>query len=420
MRKISILVMSSFLLFYCFCFDAVSTQEASLQDFSYPAEWEPHDAIWLGFRTIDEGIVHEPLLQQIITSLAPHVRVKVLVEDISLLPEGPTYFSRIGVDPMRIDIVVQDPVDFWIRDPGPLFLVNPAGKLAVADFLFSNYADVGPGLFTPKAIAHGGIDTAIARRLGAGIIPSRAILEGGAFEVNGRGTILLSEMTKKRNPHLTTRELELEICKTLGQKKVIWLKEGLAEDPRGLARITKRYWGRGTGGHVDEFVRFVSEHTVLLAWPSTEDHSTEERPIGIIDSIRMAENHRLLAGATTQDGKTLDIIHFPVPDLLVRPLRISSEEISSFQQQDSSLKIGDVLMMTAAASYLNYVITNDVILMPAYWHEGLPDHVRKKDAQARSILEKYFPNRAIIQLDPSSLNFLGGGMHCITMQQPQI
>jgi agmatine deiminase len=116
----------------------------------------------------------------------------------------------------------------------------------------------------------------------------------------------------------------------------------------------------------------------------------------------------------------LKIVHFPVPEPIVTPHTISSDEITFFQQQDPALLAGDVVLMTATASYLNYVISNGVIIMPAYWREGQPEQVRLKDELARSIMEHYFPNRLVIQLDPTSLNLLGGGMHCITMQQPMI
>ncbi len=117
--------------------------------YTYPAEWQPHDAIWIGFRTASEGIVHEPLLQQMLKALSHHVPVKIVVEDRSLLPEGKSYFSLIGLDPSAFTIIEQDPVDFWFRDPGPLFLVKDKHHLGVADFLFSNYQNVVPHLFSP-------------------------------------------------------------------------------------------------------------------------------------------------------------------------------------------------------------------------------------------------------------------------------
>jgi len=320
--------------------------------------------MWIGFRTLAEGNGHELLLQQIVKSLVPHVRVKVIVEEQGLLPEGKAYFSALGLNSADLDLVVQKPTHFWFRDPGPLFLVNQAGQLAVGDFQNSNYANVAPAQFSPLALAYEKIDETVARQLELATIPSRAVLEGGAFEVNGQGTILLSAVTAERNPGLTRGELEAEILRTLGQRKVVWLKDGLAEDPSGFSRISGDYWGIGTGGHTDEFVRFVDDRTLLLAWPSPE------------------------------------------------------QEIAVFRRQDPLLKTGDMVLLTATTSYLNYVMTNDVILLPAYWQEGRPLSTRKKDQQARAIMASYFPGRQIIQLDPTTLNFMGGGMHCITQQQP--
>ena len=385
--------------------------------FTYPAEWQPHDAMWIGFRTLAEGNSHDLLLQQVVKSLVSHVRVKVIVEEQNLLPEGKAYFSALGLNPSDFDLVVQKPTHFWFRDPGPLFLINHTGQLAVGDFQNSNYANVAPTHFSQLALAYEKIDKTVARQLGLETIPSRAVLEGGAFEVNGQGTILLSAVTAKRNPEFTRGDLETEILRTLGQRKVVWLKDGLAEDPSGFSRIVGNYWGVGTGGHTDEFVRFVDSSTLLLAWPDAEDQASGN-PLARINARRMAENQALLRQATDQDGQPFEVIHFPVPDLLVRPYQIPEAEIEVFRQQDPLLKIGDTVLLTAATSYLNYVITNDVILLPAYWQQGRPVSMKKKDRQARAIMERYFPKREIIQLDPTTLNFLGGGMHCITQQQP--
>ncbi len=385
--------------------------------FTYPAEWAAHDAMWIGFRTLAEGNGHDLLLQQVVKSLAPHVRVKVIVEEESLLPEGKAYFSALGLNPADFDLVTQKPTHFWFRDPGPLFLVNHTGQLAVGDFQNSNYANVAPVNFSPLALAYEKIDETVARQLGLATVPSRAVLEGGAFEVNGQGTILLSAVTAERNPGLTRGDLEAEILGTLGQRKIVWLKDGMAEDPSGFSRITGDYWGVGTGGHTDEFVRFVDGRTLLLAWPSAEDLAGGN-PLARINARRMAENQALLRQATDQDGRPFEVVHFPVPDLLIKPYRIPEQEIAVFRRQNPLLKTGDRVLLTATTSYLNYVMTNDVILLPAYWQEGRPLSTRRKDRQARAIMARFFPERKIIQLDPTTLNFMGGGMHCITQQQP--
>jgi agmatine deiminase len=226
----------------------ISGTAASGSGLAYPAEWATHRAVWLGFRTYGEGFTHEAILKEMIAALAPHAPVKLVVEDPELFPEGDPYFTALGVDPGRVEVVYLSPADFWFRDPGPLFLVDGDGGTAVADFQFTDYANVDPALASPKALGLGGIDRSVASRLDLPVRESILTLEGGAFEVNGRGTILLSRRTEERNPHLSRPQIEAEIRRTLGQRNLIWLGRGLAQDPPGFSRITGRYWGWGTGG----------------------------------------------------------------------------------------------------------------------------------------------------------------------------
>ena len=92
------------------------------------------------------------------------------------------------------------------------------------------------------------------------------IMQHLAFIIE-KGTIILVEaVTLARNRHLTKQEIERDILHTLGQKKIIWLKEGLAEDPHQVKNLIGNYYGFGTGGHVDEFCRFTNDSTILLCW----------------------------------------------------------------------------------------------------------------------------------------------------------
>jgi agmatine deiminase len=243
----------------------------------------------------------------------------------------------------------------------------------VADFLYSNYANVHPDSVSPKAIAHERIDEEVARRLGVPAVPSRVVMEGGSLEVNGRGTLILSELTRRRNPHLTAEQIEEDLKRTLGQRHVIWLKEGLAEDPQNLQRITGRFYGFGTGGHVDEFVRFVNDTTLLLAWVDEAERDTH--PIHMINY--------------------------------------------AFREHDPTLVVGDTIQRVAAASYLNYVVTNGLVLLPKYWRPGMSSGQAEKDEEMRELFASLFPDREVVQIDVLALNYSGGGMHCLTQQQPR-
>jgi agmatine deiminase len=380
----------------------------------YPAEWEPHEAIWLGFRSHEES--HDSVTIPMLRALTRHVDVRLVVEDESLIPDGIGFLVLEGVDTSRVRVFLQSPTDIWFRDPGPVFLRYGEG-LAVADFLYSNYANVHPDSVSPKAIAHERIDEDVARRLGVPAVPSRVVMEGGSLEVNGRGTLILSELTRRRNPHLTAEQIEEDLKRTLGQRHVIWLKEGLAEDPQHLQRITGRFYGFGTGGHVDEFVRFVNDTTLLLAWVDEAERDTH--PIHMINYDRMMENLEILRRSTDQDGRPLRILRVPLPDVQSSPRTMTADRLPRFREHDPTLVVGDTIQRVAAASYLNYVVTNGLVLLPKYWRPGMSSGQAEKDEAVRELFASLFPVREVVQIDVLALNYSGGGMHCLTQQQPR-
>lgn len=384
---------------------------------TYPAEWEPHEAIWLGFRSRESGRRHDSVTIPMLRALARHVDVRLVVEGNDLVPEGLGFLARQGVDTSRVRIFVQSPTDVWFRDPGAIFL-RSGPALAVADFRYSNYSNVPPVAFSDKAIAQGKIDEDVARRLGLPTVRSRVVLEGGSIAVNGKGTLILSELTRRRNPQLGRTEIEEEMKRTLGQRQVIWLKEGLAEDPQNLQRITGNYYGYGTGGHVDEFVSFASAGTILLAW--VDEKERDANPINAINYRRMSENFEILSRARDQDGKPFRIVRVPLPDLQTEAEVIGKSRLAHFRKYDPSLKIGDTIHWVAAASYLNYVVTNGLVLIPKYWRPGMPLSQREKDDKVRRLFESLFPGREIVQVDVLALNREGGGMHCLIQQEPAV
>lgn len=381
----------------------------------YPAQWEPHEAIWLGFRTREQSL--DSITIPMLRALTRHVDVRLVVETDRLIPDGIGFLSREGVDTSRVRVFIQSPTDIWYRDPGPIFL-RRGGELLVADFLYSNYANVPPDSISRKAIAHERIDEDVAHRLGVPAVPSRVVLEGGSIEVNGRGSLILSELTRRRNPHLSRKEIEEDLERTLGQRHVIWLKEGAAEDPNNLQRIAGSYYGYGTGGHTDEFVRFVNDSTVLLAW--VDESEREANPINSINYDRMSENFDILSRSTDQDGRPLRIIRVPVPDLQLEIRELDGRRLARYQPHDTSLVLGDTILQVAAASYLNFVVTNGLVLIPKYWHEGRAASLREKDEQVRRLFASLFPGREIVQVDVTAANREGGGMHCLVQEQPRL
>ena len=175
------------------------------------------------------------------------------------------------------------------------------------------------------------------------------------------------------------------------------------------------------GGHTDEFVRFVDEDTVLLAEVTSAEAALD--PIAAEARSRLEAARAIIDAATTHEGNNIEIIRVPAADLLYKqmgPGDSTYDYITSLTFDDSStIATGAPVTTVLATSYMNYVIANDVILMPAYWKTGRPASILTKDNQMEAALEAAFPTRTVVRINPEALNAGGGGLHCITQQQPQ-
>ncbi len=356
-----------------------------------PAEWEPHDAVWLGWQD-DEAIQYHPVVVNLIKTLMPHVTVKVAAYSDSLLQVAKNYLYQHQIDTSRIKFYVMPGERYWIRDHGAAFLVNDKGELGVADFVwnrcgypewlkykYDNNKDTIKkylNLRIESIQRTGKVDSLMAAAEGSTIQKTNIIQEGGAIEVNGKGTLILCEATVlDRNQDRSREEIESEFKKVLGVSNIIWLKKGLAEDPlsKGGRFISGKYFSAwGTGGHTDEFVRFANPNTIMLAWVSEEEKNLN--PLNQINYERMSDNFKILEQAKDQNGKPFNIIKVPLPDLIVKKV-IARENIeasdtfdvavSSFKKSEAP-KIGDTLLRVPASSYLNYLVTNGLVILPAY------------------------------------------------------
>ena len=410
------------------------------ETFYMPAEWEPHDAIWLGWE--DTHLFYHPVVTDIINKLTPHVQVKIAASSDSLLQVAKTILFKNGIDSTKVTFYTLAGDRYWIRDHGAAFLVNEKGELGVADFEWSAYGT--PGWIKekydnntdsldkyyirrlPKINRTGRVDSLMAVYEGARIQKVRVKHEGGAIEVNGKGTLILCEATVfQRNPELSKADIETEFKNGLGVTNIIWMKKGLADDPQHFfRRIVDNYVGGGTGGHTDEFVRFANPTTVLLAWVSEEEKDLN--PINKMNYERMKENFEILSQSKDQDGNSLNIIKVPLPDLIVKKViarkYLDSERSNSFDVQPSDFKaseapqLGDTLLRVPAASYMNYLVTNGVVILPSYIQMGSS---KTNEQRVREIFQQQFPGREIIFIDAMPINWQGGGIHCSTQQQPK-
>lgn len=418
------------LLCLCWGLAARAQSPANPARYSMPAEWEQHEAVWVGWE------LFQPFYQSslnVIRELLPHVKVNVVTESAFSAQVAKEYMHLQGIDSSLPVFHVIPHNRIWIRDHGPTFL-NSGNDRAFVDFRWSHYGirdwlritlrDTGQlqRVYENLVKKTGIVDSIIGSGVGAVRLPTKISMEGGSLEVNGKGLMILCEaVVMQRNPGVSKEKLENEFKALFNVEKIIWMKQGLADDPHIIRPITGNYIGMGTGGHTDEFVRFINDSTVLLAW--VDEPEAGLHPVSGINALRMQENLAVLEKSTTVDGRPLKIIRCPLPDPIEKRVRVAQHQrhemddniLDAWLSPSSGFRVGDTVVRVAAASYLNYFVTNGVVLLPRYVHLGSSP---AKEARVRDLMTEAFPGRRIVFVDVLGINYEGGGIHCITQQQP--
>jgi agmatine deiminase len=404
---------------------AITAAIESANTFVMPAEFEPMASMWMAYPVYEnrQGYPSQTVQADMIQALAPHISIDLMVQDETEQQQVESWLAGMQLPPNRVRLHLVPHTDIWIRDMGPIFLKNPDRQMKIADFGFNiwSYADPSSELATIDE----SVDRLVAREQKLPIVRSSLISEGGDREFNGKGTMMVTEAVEfQRNPGMTKAEIEAEFQRVFNIKKVIWLKQGLADDdlsykgklPGDVFTVLT------TGGHIDEFARFVNSNTILLAQVTPQER--DEDPIARITYERMEENFRILRSATDQDGKPFKIVRMPIP-VPIYEMMDSKDEVykllKDLQYEDGTvIPEGSTIKTILAASYLNYVVANDIVLIPSYWQPGRSEIFRQKDRAAQRIFQRIFPDRQIVSINPENINAGGGGMHCITQQMPNL
>lgn len=404
---------------------------SSASTWRIPAEFEPTRAVWLGY---GDDAEFSAVTTRIAKALLPHAEIVIVAKNEKELANARTATQKAGLDEKRITFLHSQAARFFIRD----YNVFAAGSdgLGVVDFRFESYGLPGwcaNHLYPEEPerakrcagfvdAAAGKLEPWIAEHRKARLFPSQLFLEGGAIEVNGKGTLLVSQpLMLQRNAGQDRQSIERQLLQLPGITNVVWLAEGVAEDPHMMSTITGDFVGFGAGSHTDEFVRFADPGTILLAW--IEPNGAELHPVDKITLERMTRNLRILSEAKDQDGRPFKIVKVPMPRLIARPvvLQEKAEDWSTWTAgvfpAKEGRKVGDQLTHVAASSYLNYVVANGIVLLPDYTGYGTP---KAEQDRVGAIFEAAFPGREIKFIDVTHLNWAGGGIHCATCNEPKV
>jgi agmatine deiminase len=408
---------------------------APLEDQAWPgwrlsADFEPLARLWLAF---DAG--HTALTRGLVAALHPQVRLGFVVPDADAQVALSRWLAAEGLAVADIRFVVEPAATFFLRDMA-VFAAGPQGQLGIVDFHWTEYGMASwcakryAGA-TPAARAcedqtdlrREWADRRLAKHWGANLLRSSLAAEGGGVEVNGRGLLIANEaLWSSRNPNLGRSEMERRLLRLPSVSRVIWLPEGLAEDPLLRARVLGPYVAWGTGGHTDEFVRFADERTVLLAWPEAADANAH--PVVRLSRERMQRAHEILVRASTVSGQPLRVLRVPMPSPIQRRVWVlpqAQHENSVEWREDyfapgQAPRVGQPVWQLATASYLNFVVANGALVLPDYTGHGTS---AARQERVRRVFEQAFPGRAIHFVDAISANWVGGGLHCATLSEPQ-
>jgi agmatine deiminase len=331
--------------------------------------------------------------------------------------------NAAGIDTTKVRKYIHYIPNVFIRDAGPRFLKNKNGQLGILDFNWSNYGYPAEFKVYQYSDKRGEIDNAIAKQMGLNVISSKLVAEGGAIDMSNTMLMCFKETALQRNPGKSLKEIEKEYLRMYGKQKMIWLNRMPYMDKVILGAKAGNYFGGGgANGHIDEFARFVNDSTIVIA--QIDSLEKDNDPVSKLDYEILKDNLSILNNATDIKGKLFKVIQLPVPNyslytekqIIDNALRNEGDGKYLFK----NFKNGESIFWMPAVGYLNFLISNGVVLTSSYWQEGFPLSEKAKDDKVKIILQHLFPDREVIQINPMGLNRNGGGMHCASQQQPGI
>ncbi|MFG3256441.1 agmatine/peptidylarginine deiminase [Streptomyces sp. NPDC048172] len=326
-----------------------------------PPETAPQERVWMAFppgTTYGDEARHA--WSRVARAVAEFAPVTMLVDPADL-PSARNLLHGAA------DLVEAPLDDAWMRDIGPTFVLDEHDRLGAVDWVFNGWGRQEWASWERDAR----VGRAVGGLAGAAPVPSPLVNEGGGIHVDGLGTVLVTETVQLdpyRNPGLDKAAVEAELARTIGAEHVVWL-------PRGLTRDAQRL---GTRGHVDLLATIPAPGRLLVHVqpdPSHPDHAVTRE---ILDVLR---------ASTDAKGQEWEITEVPAPEVL----------------RDGEGWVD--------YSYLNHLVVNDGVVACGFDDPG--------DARARALLADAYPGRRVVTVDARPVFAAGGGIHCITQQQPK-
>lgn len=332
-----------------------------MTQYRMPPEWVPHERTWMAWPCA-EGTFGDSL-PQVRREYADVAKAIAQFEPVAMLydPENGDGLEALEGQ-ANIELVSCPLDDSWLRDNGPTFVLGDDGSLAGVDWTFDGWGGDWPHEKDAK-VASRVIELAGAKRN-----PSAMIYEGGALNIDGKGTCVVTRQCyehRTRNGGPSPEEFEAELCKQLGLSKIIWLNRTLEND--------------STNGHVDVVAAFVPGGVLCQVSADPEDS----------DYQNLLDNRAILEAETDAAGQPLTIFQVTSPPVDRKP--------------DGSRRF---------LSYINFYLVNGGVIVPQY---GFPEH----DQEALDVLSSLFPDRIVVGVLTNAIADGGGNIHCITQQQPK-
>ena len=334
----------------------------------FPAEWEPQAAVLLAWPHAGTDWAQrlaevEQTYVALVTAITRFQPVMLCVANEAIQARARELLTHAGVDLVAIRFIGIDYDDTWLRDSGPITLLGENGNPRFLDFRFTGWG----GKF--EAGRDDALVSGLAKR---GILRADSVqridfaLEGGAIETDGHGTLLSTwRCLAERHGEDARRHVDTVLRQSLHQHRILWLEHGYLE-------------GDDTDAHIDTLARFAPDDTIVFQ--SCDDASDSHHA----ELQAMAEE---IAALRTVDGHPYRL--FPLP--WAKPILDQGRRL--------------------AASYANFLIVNDAVLMPAYGDAA--------DDAAAAVLARAFPGRDIVQVPCRALIWQNGSLHCVTMQIPE-